>query len=64
VLLLDEPTSALDAVSATKIEELLLNLRRERNLTVLWVTHEREQAERIGGRRLALKDGRLGENHA
>ena len=64
VLLLDEPTSALDAVSATKIEELLLNLRRESNLTVLWVTHEREQAERIGGRRLALKDGRLGENHA
>ena len=59
MLLLDEPTSSLDAVSAEKIELLLLRLRRERNLTMLWVTHEREQAERIGGRRLILKDGSL-----
>lgn len=64
VLLLDEPTSSLDAKSAEKIEELLLNLRRERYLTMLWVTHEKEQAERIGGRRLFLKDGRLEEEHA
>lgn len=64
VLLLDEPTSSLDAKSAEKIEELLLNLRRERYLTMLWVTHEREQTERIGGRRLVLKDGRLEEEHA
>lgn len=63
VLLLDEPTSSLDVVSAGKIEALLLNLRKERNLTVLWVTHEREQAERIGGRRLVLREGRL-EEHA
>ncbi|MDP2845301.1 MAG: phosphate ABC transporter ATP-binding protein [Candidatus Methanoperedens sp.] len=64
VLLLDEPTSSLDAKSAEKIEELLLNLRRERYLTMLWVTHEREQAERIGGRRLILREGRLEEEHA
>jgi len=63
VLLLDEPTSALDAESAGKIEELLLKLCSERNLSVLWVTHEREQAERIGGRRLILREGRL-EEHA
>ncbi len=63
VLLLDEPTSSLDAKSAEKIEELLLKLRSERNLTVFWVTHEREQAERIGGRRLILREGKL-EEHA
>ncbi len=39
MLLLDEPTSSLDAKTAEKIEELLLKLRRERNLTMLWVTH-------------------------
>lgn len=64
MLLLDEPTSSLDAVSAEKIEMLLLRLRSERDMTMLWVTHEREQAERIGGRRLILKDGRLEEYHA
>jgi putative ABC transport system ATP-binding protein len=64
ILLLDEPTSALDLKSAVRIEEMLLRLRRERNLTMLWVTHEREQAERIGGRKLILKDGKLEEEHA
>ncbi len=63
MLLLDEPTSSLDSVSAGKIEMLLMRLRSEREMTMLWVTHEREQAERIGGRRLILREGRLEENH-
>lgn len=61
VLLLDEPTSSLDAVTAEKIEGLLLGMCRERNLTMLWVTHDREQAKRIDGRKFALRDGRLEE---
>ncbi len=63
VLLLDEPTSSLDAVNAERIEKLLLNLRKENNLTMVWITHEREQAGRIGGRRLLLKEGKLEEEH-
>lgn len=63
VLLLDEPTSSLDAVTAEKIEGLLLSMRGERNLTMLWVTHDREQAKRIGGRKFLLRDGRLEEAH-
>lgn len=61
VLLLDEPTSSLDSESARRIEELLLSLCREQNITMLWITHEKAQAERIGGRRFILKDGRLEE---
>jgi len=64
ILLLDEPTSSLDAVSAQRIEKLLLDLQKERDLTILWVTHEKEQVERIGGRRLVLRDGRLEDYHA
>lgn len=64
VLLLDEPTSSLDAASAEKIEVLLLDLCKKRNLTILWVTHDKEQAMRTGGRRLILRDGRLEEYHA
>lgn len=64
VLLLDEPTSALDAGSAETIEKLLLRFREECGLTMLWVTHEREQAIRIGGRRLILREGRLEGEHA
>lgn len=61
MLLLDEPTSSLDSESARRIEELLLGLCREQHITMLWVTHEKAQAERIGGRRFILKDTRLKE---
>jgi ABC-type phosphate transport system ATPase subunit len=62
VLLLDEPTSSLDVRSAEKIESLMLELCRKQDLTILWVTHETEQAERIGGKRLMLTNGRLVEH--
>jgi len=64
ILLLDEPTSSLDALSAERIEKLLLGLQKKRDLTILWVTHEKEQVERIGGRRLILRDGRLEDYNA
>ena len=48
VLLLDEPTSALDPLATQKIEQLLYELRRE--LTVVIVTHNLQQAARIADR--------------
>jgi putative ABC transport system ATP-binding protein len=61
VLLLDEPTSALDEASAHGIEELLLGVIRERQMTCLMVTHNMQQAARIADRTMYLKAGRLGE---
>ena len=45
VLLLDEPTSALDPISTTRIEELIIELRKE--FTIAIVTHNMQQAARI-----------------
>ncbi|MFX3618048.1 MAG: phosphate ABC transporter ATP-binding protein PstB [Sporolactobacillus sp.] len=45
VILLDEPTSALDPVSSSKIEELLLQLKKD--YTIVIVTHNMQQAARI-----------------
>ncbi len=45
VLLMDEPCSALDPVSTQKIEELILDLRR--NFSVIIVTHNMQQAARV-----------------
>jgi phosphate transport system ATP-binding protein len=45
LLLFDEPCSALDPISTFKIEELLLELKKER--TIIIVTHNMEQARRI-----------------
>lgn len=45
VILMDEPTSALDPISTSKIEELLLELKKD--VTIVIVTHNMQQAARI-----------------
>jgi phosphate transport system ATP-binding protein len=45
VLLMDEPTSALDPISTSKIEDLVIELKRD--YTVIIVTHNMQQATRI-----------------
>ncbi len=45
VLLFDEPTSALDPISTAKIEELIVELKK--NITIIIVTHNMQQAARI-----------------
>lgn len=45
VLLMDEPTSALDPISTVKIEELMIQLKK--NYTVVTVTHNMQQAARV-----------------
>ena len=45
VLLMDEPTSALDPISTGKIEDLVLELKK--NYTIVMVTHNMQQATRV-----------------
>jgi ABC-type phosphate transport system ATPase subunit len=60
-LLLDEPTSALDPSAIRKIEETVLKLRKTLGLTVLWVTHDPEQACRVGDWIYLLVDGQVAD---
>ncbi len=48
VILLDEPSSALDPIATLKIEELLIELKRD--YTIVIVTHNMQQAARISDR--------------
>lgn len=45
VILMDEPTSALDPISTAKVEELILQLKKD--YTIVIVTHNMQQAARI-----------------
>ncbi|MGQ1786718.1 MULTISPECIES: phosphate ABC transporter ATP-binding protein PstB [unclassified Saccharicrinis] len=45
VILLDEPTSALDPIATSKVEDLLIQLKK--NYTIVMVTHNMSQAARI-----------------
>ncbi|HTK47408.1 MAG TPA: phosphate ABC transporter ATP-binding protein PstB [Gemmatimonadaceae bacterium] len=59
VLLLDEPASALDPIATQKVEELVYALKRD--LTVVIVTHNLQQAARISDRTAFFYLGRLVE---
>lgn len=48
VILMDEPTSALDPISTSKIEDLVLELKKE--YTIVMVTHNMQQATRVSDR--------------
>jgi putative ABC transport system ATP-binding protein len=58
VVLADEPTGALDGQTGQTVLELLLSLARDRQRSVLLVTHSREVA-RAADRVLVLESGRL-----
>jgi putative ABC transport system ATP-binding protein len=58
VLLLDEPTSALDHAARDAIEATLAHLRRELAISIVLVSHEPEQARRLGDWVVRLQDGR------
>ncbi|MFT2749136.1 ABC transporter ATP-binding protein [Clavibacter sp. Sh2036] len=54
VLLLDEPFSALDIRTRAACQQLLLRVHDEHRPTVVFVTHDLEEADALGGRQLVL----------
>ena len=59
LLLMDEPTSALDPIATNRIEELILELKKE--IAILIVTHNMGQAARISDRSMFMYLGELVE---
>jgi putative ABC transport system ATP-binding protein len=58
LILADEPTGALDSKTSAEIMKLFLRLNRERNLTILMVTHELDVA-RYSNRIVSFLDGHI-----
>lgn len=57
IILMDEPTSALDPISAARVEETMLELKKD--YTIAIVTHSMQQASRISDRTAFMLDGNL-----
>ena len=58
LILADEPTGALDSRTSVEVMEIFQRLNRERGLTLILVTHERDIAE-YADRVVVFKDGRI-----
>lgn len=59
VLLLDEPLSALDEETREEMYALLRTVREQTQVTVLHITHSREEAQRLADRILTLHNGKV-----
>ncbi|PIU00496.1 MAG: phosphate ABC transporter ATP-binding protein [Bdellovibrionales bacterium CG10_big_fil_rev_8_21_14_0_10_45_34] len=57
IILMDEPTSALDPISTARIEELVIELKR--NVTIIIVTHNMGQAARVSDDTAFFLSGKL-----
>ena len=58
VIFADEPTGNLDSTTGAKVEELLFTMNKERNITLVVVTHDEDLAKRCD-RRIEIRDGHV-----
>ena len=59
VMLMDEPFGAVDPITRTRLQNEFLNILRELRKTIVFVTHDIDEAIRMGDRIAILRDGRL-----
>ena len=59
ILLMDEPFSALDPLIRTKLQDELLDLQAKLGRTILFVSHDLDEAFKLGGRIAIMEGGRI-----
>lgn len=62
IVLYDEPTSGLDPVTSRRIDDLIMDMRKELGITSVVVTHDLHSALSIGSRIMMLHGGKIVEN--
>lgn len=61
ILLMDEPFSALDPLIRREMQAMLLQLQQELQKTIVFITHDVDEAFKIGNRIAILKDGEVAQ---
>jgi len=57
ILLMDEPFGALDAITRRRLQDELLRIQREMRRTILFVTHDVDEAFKLGDQIVVMSDG-------
>lgn len=59
ILLMDEPFGAIDAITRTKLQDDFKQIQRELGKTVLFVTHDVEEAMKLGDHMIVMNEGTI-----
>ncbi|MEH7547581.1 glycine/betaine ABC transporter ATP-binding protein, partial [Neobacillus vireti] len=59
IILMDEPFSALDPFSREKLQDDMLEIQRKLKKTIVFVTHDMQEALKLGDRICLMKDGEI-----
>ncbi|CAB1246184.1 betaine/proline/choline family ABC transporter ATP-binding protein [Clostridium sp. MT-14] len=59
IVLMDEPFSALDPISKSQLQDELFNLQQELKKTIVFVTHDMDEAIKLGNKICIMKDGNI-----
>lgn len=59
IILMDEPLASLDTSLKREITDLILRIKTEEEKTILYVTHDHNEAMKLGDKILVLKDGEV-----
>ena len=62
ILLMDEPFSALDPLIRTRLQDELLDLQHALRRTIIFVSHDLDEAFKIGNRIAIMEGGRIVQN--
>ena len=59
IMLMDEPFGAIDSITREKLQDELLSLHRSMGKTILFVTHDIEEAFKLGDRVIIMNEGKI-----
>jgi len=59
IMLMDEPFGALDAITRGRLQDELLSIQRKLHKTILFVTHDVDEALRLADKIIVMRDGRI-----
>ncbi len=59
ILLMDEPFSAVDEITRVQLQDELLKIYKQTSLTILFVTHDIEEALKLGTQVLVMNEGKI-----
>ena len=59
ILLMDEPFGAVDEITRGQLQQEIRRIHEDRGITILFVTHDIEEALKLGSRVLILDQGKI-----